>query len=510
MNKIFNRDALVYYVAGLLSLLLSIWIVLRESVINPDAICYLSSAEIFGKSGLHAAMNFCPQARWPFYSILIYATGSLTHLSFTNAAYALDALFTLITVLSFIAIVKTLGGEKRVLWLAALTILTAHEFNSVRMDIVRDHGFWAFYSLSILFLLRFMKQTHWFDALLWSVSLIVATLFRLEGIFFLLLLPFITFFKSDQSIAKRSREFLLLNMPLMITCLMISAWLVGHQDQSLKTFGRVTEVIFQLQHGWQLALNQFVHTSTLIAHTLLTNASASDASLVSIVLFTSWYLINVVCNVSLIYLLLFLYAWRSRALPLAQSAFVVLCGYLVVNLLTTSSFFAENLFLAKRYLIALSLVLMLWVPFALDKMMQMKKHRFIYLSSFFILISAVGGFFQFGHSKNYIYQAGNWLASNVPANATLYSNNLQLMYYSKHYGESLYQQASQQRDVTMLAGGRFKQYDYVAFNVKNKNKFEINKIILEMKLQPIQVFSNQQGGSVQIYQINPSIKEHVA
>ena len=70
----------IYLMAGLFSIMLSCWIAMRESVINPDGICYVLSAGAFGQSGIGAAMHLCAQAMWPFYSALIYTFSKISFL----------------------------------------------------------------------------------------------------------------------------------------------------------------------------------------------------------------------------------------------------------------------------------------------------------------------------------------------------------------------------------------------------------------------------------------------
>ncbi|EKD70282.1 MAG: hypothetical protein ACD_46C00579G0001, partial [uncultured bacterium] len=139
----YSKTNIIYFVAAIISLFLSTWISYRESVINPDAICYLLSAEEISRGGLNAAMNLCPQAIWPFFSYLVYLFAQLTSASYLLSANFLDAIFTLISVITFIAIVHELGGTRRGLCFAAMVILLSHEFNAIRQYIVRDHGFWA-------------------------------------------------------------------------------------------------------------------------------------------------------------------------------------------------------------------------------------------------------------------------------------------------------------------------------------------------------------------------------
>ena len=56
-KSIFQKSYAVYVFVALASIALSIWIPFRETVINPDAICYLLSSEQIGIAGLKSAMH---------------------------------------------------------------------------------------------------------------------------------------------------------------------------------------------------------------------------------------------------------------------------------------------------------------------------------------------------------------------------------------------------------------------------------------------------------------------
>ncbi len=101
----------LYSIAALASIILSVWAAAKTAVINPDAICYLFSAEAVER-GFSAASHLCDQAKWPFYSILIYGLAKLTHFSITASAWFLDGFFSLISVVTFIAIVNLFSKKK--------------------------------------------------------------------------------------------------------------------------------------------------------------------------------------------------------------------------------------------------------------------------------------------------------------------------------------------------------------------------------------------------------------
>ncbi len=494
MYGITKNEKMVFWLAGLVSIILSLWMSLREAVINPDAICYLlSAAEV--KNGVHAAMHICSQAQWPFYSVLVYGFAFVTHLSFTASAYFLDGFFSLVSVISFIAIVRYIAQRPRVVWLAALVILLAHEFNSVRQYIVRDHGYWAFYLLSLFFLLHYFKNYQWRYSLLWSCSLIIATLFRVEGAIFLLLIPIAALFDHKRNAMLRLKSFLQLNSLTILIGIILSACVAISSHIEL---ARLHELSGQVLNGVSDIGARFANIRQLMI-TYIIPDSARDAGLVLFLMLVSWYIISVITNLSLIYSILVVYAWCKRIFAANFAIRLALWSYITVNFLITVAFLAEHLFLSKRYLVALSLVLMLWVPVALDYLWQNKLKKWFIAAIVFIFISSLGGIFDFGYSKKYIHDAGNWLSENVPQTATMYSNDYQLMYYSQHFGNQIFEKAQAYIDKKFTLSN---QYDFIALRVNQRESDSYPKSIIDKYILAA-TFANKRGDQVRIYRRNP-------
>ncbi len=496
----------IYYFAAISSLLLSAWIAYRETIINPDAICYLQSAAIVGAGGLRKAMNLCVQAQWPFYSVLIYFLSAFTQLPLLVSAYSLDAVFTAMTVVVFLALVCQLGGSRRVVWLAALVILLAHQFNSIRQYIIRDHGFLAFYLLSLLLLLRYVASLRWYYALGWSASLLVATLFRIEGAVFLVVLPFLSWFLPSLTYWQRLKGFLQLNAISLGAGIAVFGWLIFHPEISLASLGRMQDLVFQLFHAGGLAWQRFELSANAFGHSVLTADSMQDAGLVFSLSLIMWYLVRVMTNLSLIYSGLAAFGLWKKLLPLNRAASAVLLGYIFCNVFITSLFLAQHLFLSKRYLIALTLILMLWVPFALNALVLswQKRETPSWLMPFIVtlmVLASLGGIFDFGYSKLYMRRAGAWLAANVPPQASLYSNDYQIMYYSQHFGNDIFQKVREYSDPSLLKEGGWKNYDYVVLRFSKKDLVENAAFLQEIEPRPVRVFANKRGDEVIIYQI---------
>lgn len=501
-----GRDRQIYAFAFLVSIVLSYLVGYRNVVINPDGICYLLSAQIVGSASIKDVMQLCPQSQWPFYSTLIYALVQMSHFSFTASAYLLNAFFSVITVVTFITIIKELGGTRRILWLAALVILFHHQFNILRDNIIRDHGFWAFYLVSVYFLLKYFREPKWTTALAWNVSLMTATLFRIEGAIFLLGMPFVSWLCLNHSFRQRAKSFFTLNLPLILICTAFAVWQLSHPQQNMQKLGRVGEVVNQLQHGLFILADRYHAAKTALIQHVLPPESTSDASVVLFLVLITWYLYNVIITLSWGYAALVVYAWMSRASGFASRSALVVWGYVVVNLIMTLGFLAEHLFVSKRYLIALVLVFMIWVPFALNDLIEKwpsLRHRlFLSFMSLVLFISALSGVVEFGQSKYYIRSAGNWIASHVPAHATLYVNDFQLMYYSQHFDTHIFEILPKYLKINTIAQGQWKKYDYVALRLRNKEEGELSAVMQELAgMTPVQVYSNKRGNRVAIYKI---------
>jgi hypothetical protein len=494
----------IYLFAALASIFLSIWIPFHETVINPDAICYLLSSQQIAAGGVKAAMELCGQARWPFYSVLIHTFVQLTHVTPQFAAYFIDGGFTLISVLMFIAIVSELGGSHRVLWFAALTILLAHDFNSIRQYIVRDHGFYAFYLMSVFALLRYFREPGWFAALCWSVSILIATIFRIEGAIFLFLMPFVSFFYSRFTFGERLRCYLQLNSLLIVMAVAGGSWLVMHPQYSADHLGRLPELMTQAKQGIFNIIDRWQHTRDGLIPLLDAGAKSHANSLLFLVI-ASDYILRMLGTLSIIYMLIIIYAWISRAALWTRASTLVVSGYVLINLFVTLAFYGQHYFLSKRYLIALSLVLMLWVPYGLDKLLR-KSHRPYYRTTFavailWVVIASLGGIFNFGHSKTYIRDAGDWLANNVPTTTSLYANNVQLMYYSQHFGMSIFEHQQRYTDRDMTVGKEWKKFHYLAVRENDEYAEKLTQALKHNGFKPIKVFENSRGDRVAIYRL---------
>jgi len=126
---------------------------------------------------------------------------------------------------------------------------------------------------------------------------------------------------------------------------------------------------------------------------------------------------------------------------------------------------------------------------------------FLWMAVLCMTAAAVSGVIDFGYSKAYIRQAGDWLAVNVPVNAAVYANDYQLMYYSQHFGFEIFTKAKSYSQINSIEHGAWKQYDYLALRLDKKDESAANALLQEIHATPVQVFSNKRGDRVAIYKV---------
>lgn len=488
-----KQQSWIFISAIFFTMLLCVLSAIRTDVINPDGICYLQSAESM-QSGLRAAVNLCGQARWPFYSMLIYGLAHATGFSFLFSAYLINFIFSIFSSVIFIFILRELNAPARVLWLGVLVFVLSHQLNIVRSDIIRDHGFWTFYLASVFFLIRFFHKPNWNYALLWSMSLGVASLFRIEGFSFLFILPFVTLLIPSL----RIHAYLKLNILTFLALAGSGFWLWQHPNTNTDQLGRVGEIKFQLMHGFAEIKQTFLLNANDIAQHILNQYSAQDAIMILSLVVIVWYLMNVISAFSMIYALLLFYAWRQKVLAVDSLTRWVLWSYVLVAVMITGVFLTEHMFLSKRYLVALFLILMIWIPFALNNLFEKNKIIFS-VSIILIFLSGLSGTLNISHSKQYIRSAAAWIEENVPPAAKLYSNDYHLMYYSHHFGQDIFHAFHTYTKETS-GSDIWKHYDYLAFRFNKNDAANLSQI--QNAHTPVMTFSNKRGDQVLIYKVN--------
>jgi hypothetical protein len=498
MRKIISRIPPVYGIAALCSIAISLWIYLCRDVLNPDAICYLESAAVYQLAGLKAAFNLCSQARWPFYSVLIAWTHQFTHLSFENSAYLLDSFFSLVIVLTFVRLVAQMQAHKAMVALAAVTILVFNSFNGLRDYIIRDHGFWALWMLSVLCYFHFLKTRSWRAALVWSCCSIGAILFRVEGLVFYLLAPLFIWFYPALALKQRVQAFFRLTLPLLVFAV---GWMLAQPGHIM--MAPVGRLHYQVEHFFDLIISTLHRGMAGLRDSVFYPDRGEDFLWKYVQATLVWYVMGIISALGITYAFLIAYVWYKRLAKMDSALFFTLITYLVISVLITGVYYFEGLYLSKRYIMMLLLLLSLFVPLAMHDIFYVQKKQWLtWVIGILLVGTFIGGIVNFGFSKKYLFYAGSWLKNEVPAGEKIYSNDLLVVYYAQHYGHDFFQVWDQFMQTPILERNNWKKYQYVAMRVNHADADMSQKIAASVRQKPIKTFANRRGDQVMIFKVS--------
>ena len=490
----------VEFVAVSVSLLLSLWLIYLDDVINSDGVLYLTSAESFARGDWQTAIEIY---RWPLYAWLISMVQQAVGIGSDSAAYVLNTLLYAITVWSFIAIVRTFNANNRTLWWAAVFVLALPSLNGYRSFVIRDIGFWAFYLLGLLAFFQFQLQPTWVRALSWGMAMAVATLFRIEGVVFLLLLPAVVLWRPKRNWKRALARFAQLHTVAFAVLLGGLAWFGATGVQRLS--GRLFEPLLWLELFGKQLTSGLDEKAELLAQYLL-NSYSDDFALPGVLVILLLILVtHVVKGLSLLGVVATAYTWIHHAVPVSAETRRSLMWLIALNIAVLIVFVTQQFFLTGRYVIALALTLALYVPFGLNRIYeqwrgarnqpQAKKKWLFPLATLLVVAMVVDSLWSFGSSGRYLKEAGEWLQANTATDARIYSTNAIISYYAGK-GNATRENDSSVADLRL--DGDVRTYDYLAVVVKRKDVMP--KALAETPM--IRSFSNKRNDRVLIFRVS--------
>lgn len=495
-------------VAILVNFLASYLRLLYRQPFNVDGIIYLNAAKAFLADGIKSAILVY---HWPFYSLLIACVSKLTHLPVENAAFLLDAFLIAILVVAFILLVKELGGSVAEQYFALLIILIFPYLNHDRDNILRDFGYYAFLLTSLLFFMRYMRQLDWRNAISWSISIVVAALFRIEGVIILALAPLIIFVKPNLSFAQKRIGYLKANTLFIIVITVITTLLLI-KHRHIAGLGHIGELIGKLYTYFFNWANYFIIKKSAVAQYVLNPIAAGSALTFLLGGLTAIFLESFFGVLGFFYTVLVFYALFKKQIPKNINSQLALYTYSIIILLTLFVFLVQQYFLSRRYVAPLCLIFMLSIPFGLRiifsnglqwwKQTQISKRWVAAITCLLLLVTTVDGFGHFGPSKTYMINAGVWIKQNTPPQDRLYSNSAQVAYYSDRpgtrYPDDFGDVSSFPERLKKL---NLNNYDYLALLIDHNKALEEQQIITTLKQQPINTFHNKRGDKILIFKV---------
>lgn len=471
------------------SLLLSTFALLNDDIINSDGILYIKMAEAFIQGGLPAMADLY---NWPFFAFLIASVSQLTGLHpETSAALLNAALFVVFTDALFL-IARHIVPNSRQLVIATVLILLFYSINDYRDFIIRDVGYWAFLSLALLQFIHFLREGRWHQAILWQIYGLIALLFRVEGIIFLLAMPiFLIFIQRQKTLYASLFQLysLLVIMGLMVFIAIFAGF--GWTD----AFSKLSSITSYLD--FSRFLGRFEANSQIIADQILHPVAEDEAGRVLFFGLIGMLATGLVLGLSAAYLLILLLAWQHARQPWFTSLESRVIGYfLLINIGILTVFCLQKYFVTSRYCVmAFVAVFLLALPklTAFIDDVWIHRKRGMQILVLLLLIYSLGDFVHRTNSKNYIPETAKWASENLPTDSKLLTLDEFSAYYFEKYAED---------NITIHRTNlkSYKKYDYLLVVEKGDNKI-LQENLADMPVEILFSRDNQRGNKATVYRV---------
>ena len=484
----------------LISLLFSAWIIFTNDTLNTDGILYLDVAYHIAHWDWAAASKIY---HWNFYSALIALVSKIMFLEVEAAAVLINSLFFAGIAWMFLSILKILGASRQVL-IAGLVIISIHPYiNEYRADILRGPGFWFCMLWALRLLIKLQETGKYVYGIILSLAFIIATLFRIEGIVFLLFAPMTLLFSNGNTLTIRLKLFVSAYIiPLIGSLFLIAAWLIIGDSFSV---GRLTHPVELLGDAYQALVHKIPEKGEILATQVL-NPKSDDFGVVGVVAtLAAILLLTTIKRITLFILILAIYA----KLKIQVKHMPVLLWLSLLNITYMALYITHYFFLSSRFAMPVALYVALPASFALAKVFQSTENpdwlsKLIKtISILFIAFMLLDGLISTGASKRYLRESGYWLEENMKSGETLLTNQLVVNHYANKrmtaYDRGIVMNLDKQLSNRTLAEESMRAADYVAIRTKHLDANTIKYIGEALGQQPVKQFSASEKEKIIIY-----------
>ncbi len=481
---------------------ISLWSVYADPIINIDGILYLKAADAFTRGDFEQALSF---HKWPLYPFLISLIHQTTGLNLESSAHALNGLLNILACFAFVLLIREIGAGYVTVVIAALVIVFFPGLNELRSYLIRDHGYIAFYLLSLYYLIRALHIRSIFILFLSMLAMVVATLFRIEGAVFLIAMPII-YLNSRANVVPMNRSlfYSLILITAMILITLFGWWL---HVPNVNT-GNMHFSYGNILAGWAQA-GQFLDRKIEILKELIIESS-SDTTGRLVYIWTVFGIIfaQVLIILSIPYVYLVWYAFRRDLVFPETHSIRPWKLFILFNFIILAVFTLTKFFLTDRYPLAIAVTFLCAVPFALNSVYErwQAKPRNTFKSNFgyvlvvlLLLVNIFEGLTSITN-KHYLKEAGLWLRDNIPAETRLYTDNLLLGFYSGVPDDRLKVQPSKSDLINQFYRGEWINYDYLALEIKPDPEY-MRHLDRTLWVVPEQVIKGSPDREIRIYNI---------
>lgn len=412
------------------SLLLAGWMqYIQHGWINPDSVLYFEQAKRYVQGDFAGMVELF---NWPLYGMCIGTVHQLTSLSLHLSAQCLNCLFFALATFSFLNLIKLLGGTSRTLFFgAALLFSSQYIVGDVLEMLMRDEGFWAFFLTGLFFFVRFALLQKVSDALLWQVCTIIAMLFRLEAIAYLLLLPLLYLFTVSTPWRERVVDAIQTYSLSLFFAVGVLIYFAQNPEMGMSHFGRLQEV-FDSHFYSSLTEKLFVQADIMAKDVL--ERYLDEFAVEGILITFAFILISkTIVATGYIPTTLAYFGIKAKSNTMTPLGKRILLLLLIIGITTASLIIIKRFVLSKRYLVTLVWVLLIFASFQIAKLSKQNnsKSRFLVIAlSVCMVLGLIKNALPKRDGYNYEQAAVSWLNAKNPTQKTVFYHNSRLRFYA--------------------------------------------------------------------------------
>jgi hypothetical protein len=323
--------------------------------------------------------------------------------------------------------------------------------------------------------------------------MIIAVLFRIDGVVILLGLPLYLFAIQPTRIAfKQFFQFFY----LFLAGLLITMFIAIDQSSFASVFSKIGSVTKYIDPD--NVFTKFKLNTELIETHILNRYSERYSALILVSGLIAMLVYKLFKALTLSYISIYLYGlWKK--VPFPSQYYRSLIGYfLALNIIILLGFIFTEYFISKRYavltVISLLFLILPRVCATLEQGWIAKNKPLLVIVGILFFVSLVDSITR-SNSKLYIKDAAIWASSNLPENSTVLTTDKTIKYYFNSNQPAAEIQLATEVDA-------YQNYDYLI--VIEKDKYKELKIKLEtMELEPVFKFGNKRGSKAIIYAVQP-------
>jgi hypothetical protein len=495
----------IFSIGVIVSVVLSIWSIAIDSVINNDGIEYVRAAELLSSGDWQAAFTVY---KWPFYPWLMMWVGDTVGVSYETAGHVLNTLFFTLVVVFFVATVRAFGGRSRsITWIAMLVALAHPAFNEYRAFLIRDPGYLAAYLLAVCCLAKYRWQPCVRYRLAVIACLVAAALFRVEGLVFLFSTP-ILFSLSRPGPARHPYHWpgFLGTAILAFFLVAVLGWWLSASTEKSTVLSVIYDPIGTFVAGWHQIATAVIPKLGVLREFL--GPYSADKQYVLFGLAVILVVIEaILAELTVPFVALAGYALIHRPCFADSPLHKTWMALILVNAVVLLVFAWIMVFLAPRYPLAIGMTFLIAVPFVAVQLWDRVRSARVTVVWWAIIVlsflwaageswSGVSNFSRNEHHR----EAGTWLAKQAQETGALVTNSRKVAYYAgRHRDPRVWWGGKSTAFLLKLSKNRWPKAQFAAVSVQRGENELVAGFTEAVGRSPVHIFENGYGDQVLVY-----------